>query len=132
MSIFSKVKNKIIGIDSFYGEVQREQIGLYQHYFDKIINSVDIDTQTKWSKSEKYNREQMAKDEDAMEIIANEATREGLAPAILQVMVNQYFFADVYQRELDRHNWVKRVMYRKDVDYFPAGYSMRSLLEQVT
>ncbi len=93
MSIFSKVKNKITGIDSFYGEVQREQIGLYQHYFDKIIDSIDIDTQTKWSKSEKYNREQMEKDEDAMEIIANEAAREGLAPAILQVMVNQYFFS---------------------------------------
>lgn len=133
MSILSNVKSKITGVDPFYEEVRREEIGLYQHYFEKVINSIDIDTQTMWSKSEDYNREQMAQDEDAMEkIIAKEAVREGLAPAILQVMVNQYFFADVYQRELDMQDWVRRVMHRKDVDYFPTGYSMRSLLEQVT
>ncbi len=133
MSFLSKMKNKIKGIDPFYEEVKTEQIDLYQHYFSKLISSIDIDTQTKWSQSKDYNRQQMAKDEEVMEkIVGVEAASEGLAPAILQVMANQYFSADAYQRELDKENWVKRVLHRKDVDYFPSGWEVRALLEKVT
>ncbi len=133
MSFLSRMKNKVKGTDPFYEEVKTEQIGLYQHYFSKLINSIDIDTQTKWSQSNDYDRQQMAKDEEIMErIIAVEAAGEGLSPAILQVMVNQYYFADAYQRELDKENWVKRVLHKKDVDYFPGGWQMRTLLDKVT
>ena len=133
MSFLSRMKNKIKGIDPCYEEVKTEQVGLYQHYFSKLINSIDIDTQTKWSQSKDYDRQQMAKDEEVIEkIVTLEAASEGLSPAILQVMVNQYFFADVYQRELDKENWVKRVLHRKDVDYFPDGWQVRTLLEKIT
>lgn len=133
MPFLSKIINKFKGIDPFYEEVKTDQIGLYQHYFYKIINSIDIDTQTNWSQSKDYDRNQMKKDEEVMEKIATlEARSEGISPAILQVMVNQYFFADVRQREFDKENWVKRVLHRKDVDYFPAGWQMRTLLDAVT
>lgn len=133
MSFLSRMKNKIKGIDPFYEEVKTEQIDLYQHYFSKLVNSIDIDTQTKWSQSKDYDRQQMSKDEEAMEkIITVEAASEGISPAILQVMVNQYFFSDVYERELDKENWIKRVLHRKDVDYFSGGREVRTLLEKVT
>jgi hypothetical protein len=64
-------------------------------------------------------------------IIAGEAAREGLSASYLQIMVNQYFFADERFRELDRDTWVKRVIHRKDVYYFPDGPSTRRLLEKV-
>jgi len=52
MGIFSGIKNKIKGIDPFYEQIKNEEIGLYQHYFNKIILSIDIGNQTKWSKSQ--------------------------------------------------------------------------------
>lgn len=132
MGIFSGIKNKIKGIDPFYEQIKNEEIGLYQHYFNKIILSIDISNQTKWSKSQGYNKEQLDKDDDLMEnIIINEAKKDGLIPRFLQVMLNQYFFADVYQRENIKDSWVKKVIYRKDIDYFPDGWSMCNLLEKL-
>lgn len=132
MGILSGIKNKIKGIDPFYEQIKNEQIDLYQHYFNKIILSIDIGNQTKWSKSQSYNKEQMNKDDDLMEnIIINEAKKEGLIPRFLQVMLNQYFFADVYQRENVKGSWVKKVIYRKDVDFFPDGWNMCNLLEKL-
>ena len=104
--------------DRFYSEVPREHISLYQHYFTKVINSIDVDTETNWSMSKPYNKEQFKKDEAVMEeIIVSEAAAEGLSPAIFQVIVHQYFFADVYQREMDKSHWVQRVMRLKEPDY---------------
>jgi len=126
-SDFYKMKNS----DPFYEELKTQQIGLYQRYFSRLINSVDIDTQTKWSQSKDYDRHNMEKDEEIMESIINiEAASEGLSPPLLQIMVNQYFFADEYQRELDKDNWVKRVLHRNDTDYFPTGMQVRELLEK--
>lgn len=132
MSFLSGIKNKFKSIDPFYEDVKMEQIDLYQHYFSKLISSIDLDTQTKWSQSKDYDRKQMEKDEEIMGKIAGEAASEGLSPDIFQVMVNQYFLADVYQREMDRENWIKRILHRKDVDYFPGGRQVRTLLDIVT
>jgi hypothetical protein len=65
-------------------------------------------------------------------IIVGEAAREGLSPSYLQIMVNQYFFADDWFRERDQDDWVKLVLHRKDVDYFPDGWATRRLLEKVS
>jgi hypothetical protein len=133
MSLLSKLKSKIKGVDPFYEEVRTEQIGLYQRYFQKVLNSIDVETQTAWARGRDYNAQQMARDEERMEkLIALEATAEGLSPAILQVMVSQYFFADEYRRRQDSSNWVKRVLHRQRVDYFPTGYQVRALLERLT
>ena len=48
-----------------------------------------------------------------------ETAEEHLDPAYLQLMFNQYFFADPYEREQDRHDWVNRVLHRQSTDYFP-------------
>lgn len=98
-----------------------------------VVDSVDVDTQTRWSKNQEYDRRRFSKDEEVMEnLILGEATKAGLSPAILQVIVNQYFFADPYQREMDIDVWVKRVISRKSVDYFPSGWAVRKVLERVT
>jgi len=133
MGIFRNLLNKAKGIDPFFEEIRAEQIGLYQHYFSKVIRSIDVDTETNWSMSKPFDKEQFKKDETIMEaIIVGEAATEGLSPAILQVIVHQYFFADVYQREMDKNQWVKRVMQRKEPDYFPGGWQVRNLLDAVS
>jgi hypothetical protein len=131
--MFKGLLSKLKGIDRFYEDVKPEQIGLYQHYFNKVIWAVDVANSTRWSQSESYDRKRLALDDEVMEkIIVDEAAREGLSPSYLQIMVNQYFFADERFRELDQDNWVKRVLHRKDVDYFPDGWSTRRLLEKVS
>lgn len=133
MGFLKHLTNKVKGIDPLYNIVQTEQIRLYQHYFEKVINSIDVNTQTNWSLNKPYSQLQFKKDEETMErIILGEAAREGLHPGMLQVMVHQYFFADVYQRENDRGNWVKRVMYRKETDYFPDATRTRMLLNAIS
>lgn len=130
--MFKGLLSKLKGIDPFYEDVEVEQIGLYQRYFAKVIGAVDVWNNTQWSRSECYDRARLAADDEVMEkIIVEEATRKGLSASYLQIMVNQYFFADEYFRELDRDTWVRRVIYRKDVDYFPDGWSTRRLLEKV-
>jgi len=42
------------------------------------------------------------------------------------------YAADERFREMDQDTWVKRVIHRKDVDYFPDGRSTRRLLEKVS
>ena len=54
------------------------------------------------------------------------AGEDGLAPAVLQVMLYQYFAADFVQRELDRDRWVERVMRpEKGANYFPTPDAVR-------
>lgn len=131
--MFKALLSKMKGIDPFYEDVKPEQIGLYQRYFTKVIRAVDVANSTRWSRSGRFDRARLEADDGAMEkIIGDEAAREGLSPSYLQIMVNQYFFADERLRELDQDTWIKRVVYRKDVDYFPDGWSTRRLLEKVS
>jgi len=131
--MFKALLSKLKGIDPFYEDVKPEQIGLYQHYFAKVIRAVDVSNSTRWSRSERFDRARLAADDEVMEkIIVDEAAREGLSPSYLQIIVNQYFFADERFREMDQDTWVKRVIHRKDVDYFPDGRSTRRLLEKVS
>lgn len=122
---------KLKSVDAFYDDVKAEQIGLYQHYFARVIQAVDVRNSTRWSRSSSYDRARLAADDQLTEkIIVGEAAREGLSPSYLQIMVNQYFFADERFREMDQDTWVNRVINRKDVDYFPDGWSTRRLLEK--
>lgn len=131
--MFKALLTKLKGIDPFYADVKPEQIGLYQHYFAKMIGAVDVSNSTRWSRSEHFDHARLAVDDEIMEkIVVDEAAREGLSPSYLQIMVNQYFLADEHFRELDQNTWVKRVVHRKDVDYFPDGWSTRRLLEKVS
>jgi len=131
--MFKGLMSKLKGIDPFYEDLKIEQLALYHHYFSKVICSIDIINNTRWSRRESYDKARLEADEEIMErIIVEEASREGLSPSYLQVMVNQYFFADERLRELDREAWVKRVINRKAADYFPDGWATRKLLEKVS
>ena len=131
--MFKALLSKLKGIDPFYEDVKPEQILLYQHYFAKVIGAVDVSNSTRWSRNERYDRARLAFDDEVMEkVIVDEASPEGLSPSYLQIMVNQYFFADEGLRKLEQDTWVKRVVHRKDVDYFPDGWSTRRLLEKVS
>jgi len=129
-STLSYIKNYIEGKDPFYDVIETEQIDLYQYFFNKTIESVNVDNYTGWTKGKgNYDESQLAKDDKIMEqIILNEGVLAGLHPATLQVIVHQYFFADVYQREMDKNQWVKRVLFRKDIDFFPDGASTHRLM----
>ena len=122
MSWIERLKATIKGVDPFYRDIVEQEIDLYQQYFEKVIRAIHLTTQTAWAQSRDYDQAQMDRDEELMEqIIDNDAANAGLQPIMLQTIVNQYFFANVYMREQDRETWVNRVMHRKDVDYFPAA-----------
>jgi hypothetical protein len=124
---------KLKGIDPFYEDIRPEQLPIYQEYFAKVLKAVDVTNNTRWSRSEEHDRQRLAADDAVMaSIIEGEAAGRGLSPAYLQVMVNQYFFADERLRGLDRNGWANRVVHRKSADYFPDGWSTRRLLEKVS
>lgn len=140
MSLFGKLlgkKNKIKiaeihsqEIDPFYSEIDIEQIGLYQLHFNKILEKVDVLNYTKWSLSQDYDREKLNGDDEWMYDYLVNAEKDGINGGILQNMVNQYFFADILQREAEKSIWISRVIHRKsDEDYFPDGQQLRRIME---
>jgi len=112
---------RIRGIDPFYSEILKNQVDLYQKYFARLLNTVDIENSTKRSRGEDYDSIVSDKDNKAIEkIIVEEAQeKDNLLPVYLQVILEQYFYADVWEREKDKYHWVNRVLHRKKVDYFP-------------
>lgn len=112
---------RIRGIDPFYCEIRKNQVDLYQKYFERLLNAVDIDNYTKRSRGEDYDKAILERDDKTIEkIIVEEAQeKDNLLPVYLQVILEQYFYADVWEREKDKHDWVNRVLRRKNVDYFP-------------
>ena len=133
MSFLRTIQAWLRGIDPAYDDVPVTKLPRYQHYIDKILMAIDVHTQTAWSMSRPFDKERFRKDEETMgKIVLEEAAQEGLSPGVLQVMLHQYFFADVYQREIDRDRWAHRVLHRKKMDYFPDAASMAELLSRVT
>jgi hypothetical protein len=43
-------------------------------------------------------------------------------------MVEQYILAGAVEREKDKDQWAKRVVNRKELDYFPAANEVYQLL----
>lgn len=126
--------SRLRGRPNFYGDARKEQIELYQYFFDKVIGSVDVSNNTAWAQGDKdYDRNKLKEDDSKMEqIILGEATKRGLSATYLQVMVHQYFFADPWMREMDRDCWVRRVLKRSNPDYFPDAWAVKRLLEAVS
>jgi len=120
-------------VDPLYAAINIEDVGVYKRYFDNIIAHVDVDNYTKWSMSRDYDRNQLQKDDAWMYQILLEADRDGIKGALLQNMVNQYFFADILERHLDKPRWVRRVMHPDpERNYFPDGRTMRLIMERVS
>lgn len=118
--VLKKIKSKIKGIDEFYLDLDAEQIALYQKYFSRMIDSVDIHNLTERSLSRNYDQKKINSDYDKIEKILNEAEKDNLTSIFLQVMFEQYIFADVWRRERYNDQWVKKVMNRESIDFFPS------------
>ena len=127
MGLLDKILGRRSG-DEFYAEVKDHEIPHYQYFFERTLKSVSIENQTNWALGKKYDKVRLDKDDDSMYEIAMEAEKTGLAPVFLQIMVNQYFFADPIERELYSDQWAKKVVYRGDIDCFPSGWAVRKLI----
>jgi hypothetical protein len=127
-----QVKAKLKGVDDFYVDLKFDEIAAYQQMFNSVLGSIDIDTETAWSRGEKYDKVRFEKDEQTINLLCEQAEQRGFNPAYLIIMVHQYIFADPWQRGWDEKQWAKRVVRRKEVDYFPSGWAMHALLERMS
>ena len=120
--------------DPYYKGINEEQIPLYQKYLDEVFPLIDIDNYTLWSKSKEHNRDRLKQDRQLMEkVFCEEAASHRLSPVYLQIMVNQYVFADPWSRERYRSIWTETVVYKpENLDFFPGALNVRRLLEAVS
>ena len=119
-------------VDPLYSDINVEDVGVYQRYFDKIIAHVNVENYTRWSMSRSYDRRNLEADDDWMYGVLQEAERDGISGGMLQNMVNQFFFADILMREQDKRCWIRRVMHPHPTDYFPGGAQTRTMMEMVS
>ena len=120
--------------DPFYKEIREGQIRLYQKYLDALFTAIDIDNYTLWTQSNEYDRERLKRDDSLMEkVCCEQAASHGVSPVYLQIMINQYFFADPWLRERYQGTWAETVVYnREKLDFFPLAGNVRKLLEAVS
>ena len=119
-------------VDPLYADINVEEIGVYQRYFDEIVRHVDLDNYTKWSMSREYDRAKMDVDDAWMYQVLLKAEKDGISGPLLQNMANQYFFADILERETEKHHWVRRVMHPHATEFFPGATQMRLMMESVS
>ena len=119
-----------ISKDPFYSELNPKQLNNYQNYFSEIINSIDIGNLT-FSRTHnfRFNKKKADRDLKLIDTISKQAQdKDGLSVVILKIMVEQYTWADAGEREKDKDKWAKRVVNRKELDYFPAANEVYKLL----
>jgi hypothetical protein len=83
MGMLKRLMNKAKGIDPFFEEVKAEQIGLYQHYFIKVLQSIDVDVETSWSMGKPYDKERFQKDGRSGSRRFNSIYSSGDRPSVL-------------------------------------------------
>ena len=111
--------------DPVYENVVTGTESKYQDCFESILNEIDVQNFTDQSLNRPHDKGKIKSDYEIVERIVKEAQNtDDLIPAVLQVMLEQFFFADVYKRENDKKKWIEVVMNRKDEDYFPDSESI--------
>jgi len=133
-TIIAAVKRGYQALDSnHYEEIKKDQIPLYQKYLDGLFAVIDIDNYTLWSMSKEYDRERLKRDDRLIEkVCCEEAASHDLSPVCLQIVVNQYFFADPWLRERYRSTWVETVVYNAEsVSFLPGAGNFWKILEAV-
>lgn len=112
-----------------YDDIPLKHIDQYQNIFNKVIISINVDNYDNWAKDRPVDQTKLDSDDELMaKIIFREMKDTSLNPATLQVMIHQYFFADPIRRESDKTQWVKKVMYRNPIDYFPSAHAIIDIL----
>lgn len=119
--------------DPVFERVISDQIDRYQRCFNHLLEGIDINTQTCWAHSKHYDRARFDSDSKMMQARLDKMGHEfpDLDPAVVWIMANQYFFADTLERERDRTTWVRTVLHRQDIDYFPTGSAVLMILRQM-
>jgi hypothetical protein len=111
--------------DPIYENVIRGTERQYQMYFERILASIDVENFTNQALGRPHDKKRIDGDYAIVKKLVNHAAeREHLLPVILQTMLEQYFWADIYMREMDKKRWIYRVMDRKGVDYFPDSMAV--------
>jgi len=123
-----KIMSQIKGIDKFYLDLDTKQIALYQKYFSQIINMVDVQNLTDRSLGRDYDQQKINSDYNKIKKVLNEAEKNNFKSIYLHVMFEQYINADVWQRSRCNDQWVKKVMSRQSIDFFPSPGAILHIL----
>lgn len=108
-----------------YRNVNKSEEPHYQRYFIEALNCIDLQNFTDQTLGRTCHKSRIKSDYKQVEKIFNNAKKEyNLSPVVLQIMLEQYIWADTFLREIDKNIWVKRVMNRRKEDYFPDPMSV--------
>lgn len=119
----NRLRFRLKGYDSFYSDIPLDMLPRYQLWFDRMLYAteqsgvpvtghVESETRRLWLPGVARN-------------LAEEAsTKEGISATFLQIMLAQYILGDQVNRDLDRPQWVARVLARSPVDTFPDPRAM--------
>jgi len=111
--------------DPIHGSVEQGKERIYQRYFERILDKIDVQNFTNQTLGKTHDSHRRESDYKIVEEIVNTAAdNHGLLPVVLQVMLEQFFWADVYMREFDKSKWIYRVMDREDDDFFPDSMTV--------
>lgn len=81
---------------------------------------VNISNLTKWANKEDYNKDLYISDTEKIFAKLDEVKKENLVNSFyLQIMFDQYVFADPWIRERHQKAWPEKVVNREKVDFFP-------------
>jgi hypothetical protein len=100
---------------SFYSHISTDQIQLYQSYINRAFElSPTLEFEENYHLLEK--------------LLAEAVTRGSLSDLDLELMRLQYVYADKSQREKYRGSWVRKVINRRDTDFFPDPWAIISAI----
>ena len=115
--------------DPIYKNVISGTEPLYQQYFERILELIDVQNFTNQTLARPHEKSRIEGDNKIVEELINLAKeKDNLLPVVLQIMLDQYFWADVYMREMGKEKWIYRVMNRKDEDFFPDSMTVYKTL----
>jgi len=116
---------------AYDGVIDPGQIDLYQKAFNDLLTRTDLEAWTRFGQGKKPEKAKLDKEEKFMFEVFDEADRAGLSTFPLQIMTFQYIMADEREREFVKTDWVRRILSRKDEDFFPDAISTKSLLAKI-
>jgi hypothetical protein len=119
--IFQGKRESIETDDPIWSQIPKAQVSEYQRFFDKMLLSIDLDLNTRWSRGVDVDISALDRDTEIQSEISAQAKQAGLNETALQIMLWQYFFADELLRSVDTPNWAQRVRNRQPTDYFPSS-----------
>lgn len=114
----------------FYSNIKTGEIPKYQEYFLEMLECADVENLTKWSQGLQYDKAEYDKSYEKHQPILDRAEKDDLTPLYLQIMFEQYIFADTLQRERYKTHWFERVLRRDKEDFFPDPKAILKILDE--